>query len=215
MRSNVSILTSSAEVDVLVAVTGQENAVAAHVAGDWGAHNQVLFYPALAYAEPITNHTIPARDSFGAAYLLRLQLSGIAADGTGDGVFTVPAIVTGVSGMVGGLPIFIRQPASIAGFVGQTVSFKVVAASALPMTYQWRKGGIDILGATVSLLVLPNIPATAQASYDVVATNAFGSTTSSAATLTIGTIEITDDGGFNFFRFLLPPPIQVALALND
>ena len=193
MRANVNILTAASENAVAIQVTGYQNATAAHVVGDLGVHNQVLFY-ATPFAEPVTGHTIYN------GYLLRLQLTGTNADGSGDGVFTCPAILTGVSADIGGPPAIIRQPQALSLFVGQTATFTVKAISADPMTYQWRKNGTAIAGATASTLVLTNVQTTSQATYDVVVTNAFGSATSTTAALTVAVpstgFNISQDGCF-------------------
>lgn len=189
MRANVNILTAASESSVATGITGYENSVAAHVAGDWGAHNQVLFY-ATPFAEVISGHTIPS------GYLLRVQLTGTNSDGSGDAAFTVPAILTGGISNDGGVPIIIRQPASTAAFAGGTAAFTVKAISAVPLTYQWRKNGVNISGATADRLVLPNVQTTAQATYSVVVTNSFGSVTSTNATLTVSALAATGDGCF-------------------
>lgn len=178
MRSNVNILTTASEATVVQSNTGYENSVAAHVVGDLGAHNQVLFY-SIPFAEFGTGHTITN------GYLLRLLLTGIAGDGTGDQAFTVPALLTGTSVDSGGAPVIIRQPQSLAVFVGQTVTFTVKAISADPMTYQWYKNGSPITGATSSTYVIGSAQTTDQASYYVVVTNAYGSVTSATVTLTV------------------------------
>src|SRR5207244_3230914 len=54
-----------------------------------------------------------------------------------------------------------------------------------PLTYQWRKGGTPIGGATNANLILTNISGASAGTYDVVVTNTSGSITSSSATLTI------------------------------
>lgn len=178
MRANVNILTSASETSVANAVTGFENSTAAHVAGDLGAHNQVLFY-ATPFAEFVTGHTIPN------GYLLRMMLTGTNADGSGDAVFTAPAIYTGDSTDVGGPPIIIRQPANLGVFTGQIAGFTVKAISAVPMTYQWRKNNANITGATSATYLIASAKSSDQASYDVVVTNEFGSVTSNSATLTV------------------------------
>jgi len=202
MRANVNILTAASENATAIQVTGYENATAAHVAGDWGVHNQVLFY-ATPFAELVTGHTISN------GYSLRIQLTGTNVDGTGDGVFITPAILTGVQTDIGAAPAIIRQPQSLSLFVGQTATFTVKAISADPMTYQWRKNGTAISGATASTLVLTNVQTTSQASYDVVVTNSFGSTTSTAASLTVA----VPSAGFNISQdgcFLPDTPVTMA-----
>lgn len=83
------------------------------------------------------------------------------------------------------LPTIATQPAGqIVGF-GASVTFSVVANGPGTLTYQWRKDGTPISGATASSLVLTNVQAGSAAGYSVVITNANGSTTSDTATLTV------------------------------
>jgi hypothetical protein len=178
MRSNVNILTAASEYTVVQQNTGYENSTAAHVAGDLGAHNQVLFY-GIPFAEADTGHTI------NNGYLLRMQVTGINGDGTGDVAITVPALLTGTAVDSGGKPVIIRQPGNIQAVVGQTVTFTVKAISADPMTYQWYKDGALIAGATSSTYVIGTVKHTDQASYYVVVCNVWGCVTSNTATLTV------------------------------
>ena len=188
MRANGSILTAAAETAIDQSVLDFQNAVAAHVGGDWGRHNQLLLYGA-PFAESVSGHTITD------GYLLRLQLTGInPADGTGDGVFTVPAIVSGVHIDVGAAPVIIQQPANLSLLTRQTAIFTVVALSGVAMTYQWQKNDTDIAGATASTYTLPNVQTADQALYQVIVTNSYGSTTSSEANLTVAAASTASTG---------------------
>lgn len=196
MRANVNLLTAAGETQLSLNITGYTDLVAAHVSGDWGKHNQFLFYP-VAYAEYVTGHTITD------GYLLRVQLSGTNTDGTGDGVFTMPAILTGVTVISGSPPIIVVQPVSQSVTVGTTVTLTVSAISATAISYQWRKTvsvlGVpttsNIVGATEANLVIPNVQLTDTGSiYDVVVSNTFGSVTSTTATLTV-TVPSSGGGG--------------------
>lgn len=202
MRSNVNILTSASQTTVELGITGYENSTAAHVSGDWGAHNQVLFY-ATPFAEFATGHTIAN------GYLLRVMLTGTNADGTGDAAFTCPVILTGSNIDSGGAPYIIRQPQSLGLFVGQTATFTVKAISAVPLTYQWRKDGSNITGATDSTYLIPSVVTGDQASYDVIVTNDYGSATSNPATLLVQ----VPSAGFSYSQdgcFLPDTPITMA-----
>jgi Domain of unknown function (DUF5122) beta-propeller len=58
--------------------------------------------------------------------------------------------------------------------------------TSLPLLrYQWLKDGTNIEGATAPLLALTNLQQSAQGSYSVVVSNAFGSTASSPACLVV------------------------------
>jgi hypothetical protein len=77
------------------------------------------------------------------------------------------------------------QPASQTKTVGESVSFSVTASGTAPLSYQWRKGGSSIGGATGSSYSIASVLASDAGSYDVVVSNACGSATSNAATLTV------------------------------
>jgi hypothetical protein len=66
---------------------------------------------------------------------------------------------------------------------GATVTYSVVAS--LATTYQWRKDGVSISGATASTLTLTNVQPSNSGSYTVVVSNTGGSQTSAAANLTV------------------------------
>ncbi len=67
----------------------------------------------------------------------------------------------------------------------QSATWTVTASGAGPFTYQWRKNGENIAGATTATLTLPRVLPADTGSYDVVVTNYFGSTTSNSGVLTI------------------------------
>jgi hypothetical protein len=51
--------------------------------------------------------------------------------------------------------------------------------------FQWRKDGVDIPGATSAMLLLTNVSAIGAGDYSVAVSNAFGTTESDPATLTV------------------------------
>jgi hypothetical protein len=79
----------------------------------------------------------------------------------------------------GAAPVFTLQPLSQTIDPGGSYAFTVSVSG--PSTFQWYLNGSAIPGATTAGYV-----ASQGGSYDVVATNTFGSTTSNAATLTVG-----------------------------
>lgn len=119
--------------------------------------------------------------------LLRVLLTGTNTDGTGDGAFTMPAVLTGVDISSGSQPIIIRQPSALSLFVGQNAQFTVKAIAIDPdsLTYQWRTNGTNNTGVDSSY-VLPNVQLTDSGKqFDVIVSNTFGSITSSRAALTV------------------------------
>ena len=88
-------------------------------------------------------------------------------------------------------PAITTQPQSQTVFVGTNVTFNVVATGS-GLTYQWRKGGVNIIGATGSSYTMNNIALTDAGNYDVVINGACPPpVTSSIAILTVNTVTIT------------------------
>jgi lysyl endopeptidase len=84
-------------------------------------------------------------------------------------------------------PAITAQPQNQTRCVGQSVTFSVTATGTAPLSYQWRKGGGNISGATSSSYTIGAVGTGDAGSFDCVVTNGCGSATSSAATLTVNT----------------------------
>ncbi len=83
-------------------------------------------------------------------------------------------------------PSITTQPASQTVTAGQTATFTVVASGMAPLSYQWQKNSANISGATSSGYTTPTTTtADNNSTFDAVVTNAAGSVTSNAATLTV------------------------------
>src|SRR6184192_3108333 len=83
-------------------------------------------------------------------------------------------------------PSITTQPANQTVTVGQTATFKVVAAGAAPLSYQWQKNGTAISGATSASYTTPaTTSADNGAKFRVVVSNVARNVTSNAATLTV------------------------------
>jgi kumamolisin len=68
---------------------------------------------------------------------------------------------------------------------GSDVVLSVAATGTEPLAYQWNLNGIAITGATSATLTLANVGTSQAGTYTVTVTNALGSVTSNAATLTV------------------------------
>ncbi len=88
-------------------------------------------------------------------------------------------------------PAITTQPGAQTTNVGGSASFSITATGTAPLTYQWRKGGVDISGATSATLALANVQTSDAADYTVVVTNIGGTATSSAGTLTVNKLTQT------------------------
>ena len=78
------------------------------------------------------------------------------------------------------------QPANQTVKVGQTATFSVTATGTAPLQLPWRKNGTAIAGATASSYTTPaTVSGDNGSTFTVVVTNAAGTITSNAATLTV------------------------------
>lgn len=131
-----------------------------------------------------------------------LSGSGLTLTPAGTGNATITVRATDVSGTVAQYafsvsvattqPAITRQPTSHVIATGDAVVFTVSATAA--NSYQWRKDGNDLFGATGSTLVVHNVAAANAGSYTVVARNPNGTAVSEAATLTVRDVAAPDAG---------------------
>ena len=98
--------------------------------------------------------------------------------------------VTLVPVVLGGSPVIATPPTSQIANAGANVAFSVIATGTAPLTYEWRKDGALVVGATNAVLTLTSVTAASGGSYTSVVTNTFGSATSAAAALTVTTTPL-------------------------
>lgn len=84
-----------------------------------------------------------------------------------------------------GPPAILSQSIPSAVTLGQIVEFAVEAAGIGPFTYQWRKHGQAIPGATNARWMVNGVTAVDGAVYDVVVSNAFGSRACTAVNVSV------------------------------
>ena len=85
---------------------------------------------------------------------------------------------------VGVIPSITTQPVSQSVRIGSSVTFSVVAAGSTPLSYQWKKNGIDIVGATNSSYTIASVGTSDLATYSCFVSNVYGNVTSNNADLT-------------------------------
>ncbi|MEM7167509.1 MAG: immunoglobulin domain-containing protein, partial [Planctomycetota bacterium] len=104
---------------------------------------------------------------------------------------TCGSITSGVATLfVEAAPELTSAPSSLTRCVGDSASFSVAASGLGTLTYQWRKDGANISGATGSTLTFPAVTAADAASYDVLVSDDCGTTPSGTATLTVRTAPV-------------------------
>jgi len=131
--------------------------------------------------------------------------NGAAIDGAVNASYTIPFVDTDDQGtyqlvargtcappdtsgaaplLVLPIPMITKQPTDTTLCAGGRVEFSV-GATGIALTYQWRKDGIDVPGATDSILVLEGVTAEKSGSYVAIVTGGLCDATSSTAFLTV------------------------------
>src|SRR6266545_1463268 len=110
-------------------------------------------------------------------------------------VYITPSFPDGeLRGQIVAAPVITAQPASTNVIAGNTATFTVSAIGVPTPTYQWRKNGTDIDGATNSSYTISNVQPSSGGDYNVLVTNLAGSVTSAVAMLGVNngaTLELT------------------------
>ncbi len=91
------------------------------------------------------------------------------------------------------------QPQSLVVNAYDTASFNVTATGSEPLSYQWSFNSTNIVGATSNSLTIPHVVQTNLGTYAVVVTNAFGTTNSSNATLSMYPFLALPFGGLDTY----------------
>src|SRR6185436_9727720 len=101
--------------------------------------------------------------------------------------------------------VILGHPYSQTVLAGCAPTFTVSATSSVPVNYQWRFAGTNLIGQNNRMLTLANVTTNQSGAYDVVMTNTLGSITSAPAALTVMTSQfftnfysITGGVGYNF-----------------
>jgi hypothetical protein len=108
--------------------------------------------------------------------------SVVVTNGAGSVTSTGAALTVNAAPVA---PAITVQPAASTVTAGQAASFSVTAMGTAPLTYQWRKDGVALSGATSAIVTLATTSASDAGTYSVVVTNGVGSVTSSGAALTV------------------------------
>jgi hypothetical protein len=102
-------------------------------------------------------------------------------NGRGELSFTLKPSGVGVA-----YPTIVTQPAAAPSVLaGGDVTLSVVASGRPAVTYQWKKGAVDVEGATAADLQIVDAELADAGSYTCVVTNDYGEVTSEAAVLAV------------------------------
>ena len=106
--------------------------------------------------------------------------------------FAIAASASASFSLVGSSVAFSAQPQDQTIAAGGNVTFRAAATGLGAVSYQWRKDGVGIAGATTGTLTLNALTAAQAGLYDVVVTDALGATASVAGRLTVSAVAIQE-----------------------
>lgn len=125
------------------------------------------------------SYTTPATVAGDSGALFSVVVSNSIGSAT-----SVSAILTVNSSVIA--PSITTQPAAASVNKGKTAKFTVTASGTAPLSYQWRKNGTNIAGATAASYTTPATTSGDNGSlFSVVVSNSAGSATSNNALLTV------------------------------
>lgn len=106
---------------------------------------------------------------------------------TGNGVIRLitPAGKVSTLLILGNVPTITTQPAGLSISAGSSATFSVTATGEGTLTYQWKKDGTLIPGATSATYAIASVTSGHAGNYTVAVTNNWGATESTSATLTV------------------------------
>jgi Regulator of chromosome condensation (RCC1) repeat/Immunoglobulin domain len=145
---------------------GQSNSGAPGTGGfDFGDYTGLAFFGGVFYPCWADNSNSTGDNPAGANNALDMYTARVKVPG--------PPTITGI------------QPTNLILVMNQSATFTVTADSDTPLSYQWRKDGQTLAGATNSVYSLASAQVTNSGAYTVVVTNSVGPATSGVATLTV------------------------------
>lgn len=97
-----------------------------------------------------------------------------------DSVTSAAAVV-----VVNEAPLITQQPGNQSGCEGSLVTLSVSATGTGPLSYQWRRNGVNVAGGNAATLTIPSLSVADAGSYDVVVSNLCDSATSTTANVTV------------------------------
>jgi hypothetical protein len=110
-------------------------------------------------------------------------------------------------------PIILVQPADVLVPLGGFAQLCVVVSGSEPLSFQWRRNGANIPGATNQCFTVPSVELSDGGTYTVVVANQFGTATSDPALLRLDVPKLTV--GDNFVdRILLVRTDGIARGTN-
>lgn len=132
---------------------------------------------AYGFEREIDATTVSAFDAFA--------VLSVSANANGSSYLIDNVSVTHTAAPTAVAPTILAQPQDMTAVVGDDGAFSVTATGTPAPTYQWRRNGTLLAGATGPTLMFSDLKTTDADVYDVVVSNAGGSIESATARLTV------------------------------
>ncbi len=88
-------------------------------------------------------------------------------------------------------PAIVAQPVALTVNAGQSASFAVGVSGTGPLSFQWRRDGVNIAGATTAVLSFNSVGLPNAGAYSVVISNAAGAIVSNNVTLDVTLVNVS------------------------
>jgi hypothetical protein len=150
-----------------------------------------------------TNVTLSAAVSSGLPVSYQWSKAGIDLAGATNATLSLPSIsisdtglyvltASNADGSTSSQPAYLAVVPLSAGtlsgsaiFTGGSTTLTIPVSSTYPVTYQWRKNGVNIVGATNAALVVTNAAFSDGGNYSLTLSNVLGSTTTKSVALLV------------------------------
>jgi len=202
----VSVLSNA--IGIMSIAAGGNQSLALHADGSLSGVviTNVLFNQQSIYGAPPTNlHGVKAIAGGGRNSLYLLGDTTVAVEGwNSNGEKVPPSYATNVTAIAAGnyhgmalvrdefapvVPYVGHEPIGRSVLAGESFVIHALALGSLPLSHQWKKGGVPVHGQTNPWLYLTNVHPRDGGDYVMVASNEFGSVTSAVATVTVAVPE--------------------------
>jgi hypothetical protein len=175
--------------------------------GSWG-FTQPQAYDA---CSSVTVSMLNTTTNVTATNTIVVSRTWLAADTAGNTATCCQTIVINL----GLPPTIVKQPQSQTFACGDNGALSVAATCATPLSYQWRIGGVNIAGATNSILQFTGIQFGNAGPYTVVVTSPGGSVTSSVAIVSVlPRLTAVRNGRTLILTWPAPYVLQSATSVN-
>jgi hypothetical protein len=155
----------------------------------------------------VSNSSVIATSAgkFSAALKLGNGIHNLSAAQTANGLASLPGGTVLVTMTL--KPFIVLEPRAQSMFLKGSVSFAAGASGAAPLRYFWRKNGATVAGAAAQTLMISSVAAASAGTYEMVATNTYGSAATTPVALTLIPNPFTNLVG-NYYGLFSENPAQ-------